>query len=79
MSKGATANMADRARSAKSAVYPMVARTSTARRPNAAADRARLQALGPGSGGDGAAARRPLRPLQSPLLRSSEVGQLCWK
>ena len=55
--------MADRAKAAKSAIYPDLSRASTVRRQMAAAAGARLPALGPGTGGDGAVARRRLRRL----------------
>ena len=56
-----------------SAIYPKLALASTARHLNAAGDRARLRALGPGGGGDGPAAGRPLQLLLPPALRSEGV------
>ena len=56
-----------------SAVYPEVARVSTTRHQIAAADHAQLHPLAPRTGGDGAAAGRPLRLLQRPPLRCDGV------
>ena len=72
-----TTNMADRTKAAKSAIYPNLACTSTARRQIAAADRARLHALGPRTGGDGAAARRPLQLPQPQPLPTDEAACCC--
>ena len=55
--------MDNRAKAAKSAIYPNLSCASTVSRHMAAATGARLPTLGPGTGGDGAAARRRLRRL----------------
>ena len=67
--------MADRTKRSKSAVYPESACGSTARRQMAAAAGARVHALGPGTGGDGAAAGRQLRLLLSPPLHRNRVNK----
>ena len=69
--------MADRTKAAKSAVYPNLSHASTARRQIDAADDARLHVLGPWTGGDGSAARRPLRQPQGPPLPSPRSNLTC--
>ena len=55
--------MAIRAKVPNTRLYSCLPRATTPRRQMAAADRARLHAAGPGTGGDGSAADRPLPPL----------------
>ena len=62
--------MADRARVADAAVYPSLAGEAPAHRRAVAARGLRLHAAGPRTGGDGAAAPRPLRQLRRLLLAS---------
>ena len=62
--------MADRAKVAETAVYPIRACEATAHRHAVAARGLRLHAAGPRTGGDGAAAPRPLRQLRRLLLAS---------
>ena len=66
-----TVNMANLPFSTISAIYPMPLRETTATHQIAAADRARLHALGPWTGGDGSAANRPLTGHPRLLLASS--------
>ena len=66
-----TVNMANLPFSTISAIYPMPLRETTAPHQIAAADRARLHALGPWTGGDGPAANRPLTGHPRLLLASS--------
>ena len=61
-----TANIAICAKMAKMALYPDLAHASVARRQIAAADRARVHAHGPWTGGDEPAASQPLPPLPRP-------------
>ena len=63
--------MADRAKVAEMAVYPVLACEATAHRHAVAAGGLRLRAAGPRTGGDGAAAPRPLRQPQRLLLAST--------
>ena len=62
--------MADRAKVAETAVYPVLAYEATANRHAVAARGLRLHAAAPRTGGDGAAAPRPLRQLRRLLLLS---------
>ena len=62
--------MADRAKVAESAVYPILACEAIAHRHAVAARGLRLHAVGPRTGGDGDAAPRPLRQLRRLLLAS---------
>ena len=66
-------NMTIRPERAKTTVYPNIAHASIARGQIAAADRARLHALGPRTGGDGPAAGRPLRLLPRPPRPSTSA------
>ena len=68
--------MADRAKVAESAVYPILACEATAHRHAVAARGLRLHAVGPRTGGDGAAAPRPLRQLRRLLLASPRSNSL---
>ena len=61
-----TANIAICAKMAKMALYPDLAHASVSRRHIAAADRARVHAHGPRTGGDEPAASQPLPPLPRP-------------
>ena len=62
--------MADRAKVAETAVYPVLVCEATAHRHAVAARGLRLHAVGPRTGGDGDAAPRPLRQLRRLLLAS---------
>ena len=62
--------MADRAKVAESAFYPILTCEATAHRHAVAARGLRLHAAGPRTGGDGDAAPRPLRQLRRLLLAS---------
>ena len=62
--------MADRAKVAETAVYPVLVCEATAHRHAVAARGLRLHAAGPRTGGDGAAAPRPLRQLRRLLAAS---------
>ena len=68
--------MADRAKVAESAVYPILACEATAYRRAVAARGLRLHAAGPRTGGDGDAAPRPLRQLRRRLLASPRSDSL---
>ena len=68
--------MADRAKVAKSAVYPILACETTAHRHAVAARGLRQHAAGPRTGGDGAAAPRPLRQLRLLLLPSQRSNSM---
>ena len=69
--------MADRAKTRQSALTPTVACASTTRRQIAAGAGARLQALGPSTGADGAAALRPLRQPPRPPRPSPRSNSTC--
>ena len=68
--------MADRAKVAETAVYPVLVCEATAHRHAVAARGLRLHAAGPRTGGDGAAAPRPLRQLRRLLLASPRSNSL---
>ena len=68
--------MADRAKVAESAVYPILACEAIAHRHAVAARGLRLHAVAPRTGGDGAAAPRPLRQPQRLLLASPRSNSL---
>ena len=68
--------MADHAKVAETAVYPILACEATAHRHAVAARGLRLHAVGPRTGGDGAAAPRPLRQLRRLLLASPRSNSL---
>ena len=62
--------MADRAKVAETAVYPVLVCEATAHRHTVAAGGLRLHAAGHRTGGDGTAAPRPLRQLRRLLAAS---------
>jgi len=68
--------MAYRANTAKSTVYPKRVCETTAHRLAVTARGLRLHAAGPRTGGDGAAAPRPLRQLRRLLLASPRSNSL---
>ena len=70
--------MTDRAKAAKSAIYPNLSHACTVGRHMAAAAGARLPTLGPGTGGDGAATRRLLRLLLRLPRRSPRLSNKPW-
>ena len=68
--------MADRAKVAETAVYPVLVCEATAHRHTVAAGGLRLHAAGHRTGGDGTAAPRPLRQPQWLLLASPRSNSL---